>query len=84
VRDPNFGNCLFDAHTGRVALLDFGASTLVTQAFVQGQAQAMGAGFGSAPPADLLFLQRKFAGTFMLCARLGARLDMQSVFGDAL
>jgi len=31
-----------------------------------------------------LFLQRKFAGTFMLCARLGARLDMQAVFGDAL
>jgi aarF domain-containing kinase len=152
--DPNFGNYLFDADTGRVALLDFGAtevvsaqrveqlrelgralrqadrprataaavdtgligpqdsaaqaqglmdllmligqplqaqglydfraSTLVNQAFVQGQAQALGDGFGSAPPADLLFLQRKFAGTFMLCARLGARLDMQAVFGDAL
>jgi aarF domain-containing kinase len=152
--DPNFGNYLFDADTGRVALLDFGAteavsvqrveqlrelgralrqadrvrataaataagligaqdsasqaqglmdllmligqplqaqglydfgaSTLVNQAFVQGRTQAMGEGFGSAPPADLLFLQRKFAGTFMLCARLGARLDMQAVFGDAL
>jgi len=152
--DPNFGNYLFDADTGRVALLDFGAteavsvqrveqlrelgralrqadrvrataaataagligaqdsasqaqglmdllmligqplqaqglydfgaSTLVNRAFVQGRAQAMGEGFGSAPPADLLFLQRKFAGTFMLCARLGARLDMQAVFGDAL
>jgi aarF domain-containing kinase len=65
-------------------LYDFGASTLVNQAFVQGRTQAMGEGFGSAPPADLLFLQRKFAGTFMLCARLGARLDMQAVFGDAL
>jgi aarF domain-containing kinase len=152
--DPNFGNYLFDADSGRVALLDFGAtevvsaqrveqlrelgralrqadrtrataaataagligpqdsatqaqglmdllmligqplqaqgvydfgaSTLVNQAFVQGQAQAMGEGFGSAPPADLLFLQRKFAGTFMLCARLGARLNLHEVFGDAL
>ena len=152
--DPNFGNYLFDASTGRVALLDFGAteavspsrvaqlrelgralrqadrprateatrqvgvigyadspaqasgvmdllmligqplqaqgvydfgaSDLIAQAFQQGQAQVFGEGYGSAPPADLLFLQRKFAGTFMLCRRLGARLDLNEVFGEEL
>lgn len=152
--DPNFGNYLFDAPSGRVALLDFGAtesvsatrveqlrelgralceadrpratqaarqvglmgqndsatqvsavmdllmligeplqaqgvydfgsSGLIAQAFAQGQAQALGEGYGSPPPADLLFLQRKFAGTFMLCHRMGARLDLREVLGAEL
>jgi aarF domain-containing kinase len=152
--DPNFANYLFDANTGRIALLDFGAtevvsatrveqlrelaralrnadrsrataaamatgvispadssaqvrgimdllmligqplqaegvydfggSGLIAQAFQQGQAQILGEGYGSPPPADLLFLQRKFAGTFMLCNRLGAKLDLREVFGAEL
>jgi hypothetical protein len=32
----------------------------------------------------LLLLQRKFVGTFMLCAHLGARLDLNEVFGGEL
>jgi aarF domain-containing kinase len=152
--DPNFGNYLFDANTGRIALLDFGAtqavaptraehiralaraqknndadgvlqaaqnagfigandapaqtqgvvemllmageplrhagpydfgaSTLFKRGFEQGQAQFFGAGFSRTPPADMLFLQRKFAGTFMLCARLKARVDMADVFRGQL
>ena len=152
--DPNFGNYLFDAETGRIALLDFGAtqavlperaehiralaraqrhndaagvlqaaqnagfigvndapaqtqgvvqmmlmageplrhagpydfgaSSLFKRGFEQGQAQLMGAGFASAPPPDMLFLQRKFVGTFMLCARLKARVDMGEVFRGRL
>jgi hypothetical protein len=37
----------------------------------------------SAKP-GLLFLLRKFAGTFMLCSRLRARVDLGAVFGDEL
>jgi aarF domain-containing kinase len=152
--DPNFGNYLFDANTGRIALLDFGAtqtvlperaehiralaraqrdndaagvlqaaisagflgandpptqtqgvvemmlmageplrhegpydfgaSSLFKRGFDQGQAQFFGEGFASTPPPDMLFLQRKFVGTFMLCARLKARVDMGEVFGSQL
>jgi hypothetical protein len=35
-------------------------------------------------PPDLLFLQRKFVGTFMLCSRLQARLDVGALFGGHL
>ncbi len=152
--DPNFGNYLFDAETGRIALLDFGAtqavspvraehiralataqrdndaagvlraaqnagfigpddppaqtrgvvemmlmageplrhkgaydfgaSSLFKRGFDQGQAQFFGEGFATTPPPDMLFLQRKFVGTFMLCARLKAKVDMGEVFRGQL
>ena len=152
--DPNFGNYLFDANTGRIALLDFGAtqavlperaqhiralaralrdndaqgvllaaqnagfiglndppaqtrgvvdmmlmageplrhpgpydfaaSDLFKRGFDQGRAQFFGEGFASTPPPDMLFLQRKFVGTFMLCARLKARVDMGELFRGRL
>jgi predicted unusual protein kinase regulating ubiquinone biosynthesis (AarF/ABC1/UbiB family) len=63
---------------------DFGASNLVKTVFEQGQAQMLETGFGQPPPADLLLLQRKFMGTFLLCARLGARVGLGEVFGAAL
>jgi predicted unusual protein kinase regulating ubiquinone biosynthesis (AarF/ABC1/UbiB family) len=152
--DPNFGNYLFDAASGRIALIDFGAteavtaervaqlreigralraddvarltaashaagftaasdppeqtrgvialmrlageplrhqgaydfgrSDLFTRSFDQGRAQFFGDGYARTPPPDLLFLQRKFAGTFMLCTRLGARIDLAEVFAGEL
>lgn len=152
--DPNFGNYLFDAATGRIALIDFGAteavtderveqlrelgralraddvprlqaaamaagftaavdppaqtagviglmrlageplrhvgaydfgvSTLFSRSFEQGRAQFFGEGYARTPPPDLLFLQRKFAGTFMLCTRLRAQIDLAAVFGAEL
>ncbi len=152
--DPNFGNYLFDAATGRVALLDFGAteavaparveqlrelgrglragdaariraaalavgfiaeqdapaqtqavldmmwlageplrqhgvydfgtSELFARVFDQGRAQMLGEGYARTPPPDLLFLQRKFVGTFLLCSRLQARLDVGALFGGHL
>ena len=63
---------------------DFGASTLFARGFEQGRKQFFGAGYARTPPPDLLFLQRKFAGTFMLCARLRARIDLGEVFGGEL
>ena len=153
--DPNIGNYLFDAGSGRIALLDFGATETVSEArvadlrevgvamktqdrsrlaaasmragftgaddppaqtaavidlmllsgeplrhvgpydfaasrlvrdvFEQGRAHMLGGpGFARAPPTDLLFLQRKFAGSFLLCAKLQARVDVGSVFGTHL
>jgi aarF domain-containing kinase len=152
--DPNFGNYLLEANTGRIALLDFGATEEVTAArvaqlrelaralktgdvprltqaalhagfiaaddapaqtqgvmelmqmageplrhigsydfaasdlfargFERGQAQFFGAGYARTPPPDLIFLQRKFVGTFMLCARLKARVDLGELFAAQL
>lgn len=152
--DPNFGNYLFDARTGKVALLDFGAaekvlptrtkqlkdlaramrdgdaarirtaatragfisvedpagqsqavahmllaageplrhagpydfekSDLFNRLFTQGRAQFFGDGFARTPPPDLLFLQRKFVGTFLLCVRLRAKVDLAEAFAPHL
>ena len=67
-----------------IGLYDFGRSTLVRRVFELGRAQLVNHGVGRAPPADLIWLQRKFVGTFLLCARLRARVDLQAVFGDVL
>lgn len=152
--DPNFGNYLFDADSGRVALLDFGAteavaperveqlrrlgramrdddavtlrevaleagfiaaqdpppqtqaildimrlaseplrhagvydfgaSDLFSRVFEQGREQYLGEGFARTPPPDLLFLQRKFVGSFLLCTRLRARVDVAGLFQQHL
>jgi predicted unusual protein kinase regulating ubiquinone biosynthesis (AarF/ABC1/UbiB family) len=63
---------------------DFGASDLFARSFAQGRAQFFGEGYARTPPPDLLFLQRKFVGSFMLCARLRARLDLNDIFGPEL
>jgi len=63
---------------------DFGASTLFGRMLAQGQAQFFDQGFSRTPPADLLFLQRKFIGTFLLCTRLRARVDLAAVFAPHL
>ena len=36
------------------------------------------------PPPDTLFVHRKLAGTFLLCARLGARLDVRTLLAPFL
>ncbi len=63
---------------------DFGASNLFARTFEQGRAQFFGDGFARTPPPDLMFFQRKFVGSFMLCSRLDARLDLLELFGDEL
>ena len=59
---------------------DFASSELFARVFQSGQAQFFNEGFARTPPADLMFLQRKFIGTFMLCTRLRARVDVRELF----
>jgi hypothetical protein len=67
-----------------VGAYDFGASDLFARSLEQGRAQYFGQGYARTPPPDLLFLQRKFVGAFMLCARLRARVDLEVVFAGEL
>jgi aarF domain-containing kinase len=63
---------------------DFEKSDLFSRLFTQGRTQFFGAGFARTPPPDLLFLQRKFVGTFLLCVRLRARVDIALAFSPHL
>jgi predicted unusual protein kinase regulating ubiquinone biosynthesis (AarF/ABC1/UbiB family) len=69
---------------GPSGVYDFGASDLFARSFEQGRAQFFGDGYARTPPPDLLFLQRKFVGTFMLCTRLRARVDVAGAFGGEI
>lgn len=55
---------------------DFGASDLFARVYAQGKELVFGRGFRRNPPPATLFLHRKFVGTFLLCARLRARVDV--------
>jgi hypothetical protein len=68
-------------HAGRY---DFERSDLFGCLFSQGKAQFLGEGFARTPPPDLLFLQRKFIGTFLLCVRLKAKVDLAQAFAPHL
>jgi predicted unusual protein kinase regulating ubiquinone biosynthesis (AarF/ABC1/UbiB family) len=63
---------------------DFARTDLVARVFSQGRSQFFGEGFARTPPPDLVFLYRKFVGTFLLCVRLGARVDLGALFDTAL
>lgn len=55
---------------------DFGASDLPRRIHAAGMALALDRNFWHAPPIDSLFLHRKLAGTYLLAARLSARVDI--------
>ncbi len=57
---------------------DFAGSGLVVRARDLGLAVAFGKGLRSPPP-ETLFLHRKLIGTFMICARLQARVNVHAV-----
>jgi aarF domain-containing kinase len=63
---------------------DFGNSDLPPRVRAAGVELTARRGFFRAPPPDTIFLHRKLAGTFLLCARLGARLDVRTVLGPFL
>ncbi len=55
---------------------DFGASELFEQVYVRGRDLFFQDAFGHRPDPATIFLHRKFVGTFMLCRRLRARVDL--------
>jgi predicted unusual protein kinase regulating ubiquinone biosynthesis (AarF/ABC1/UbiB family) len=63
---------------------DFGQSDLFGRLYTRGRDQYMGDGFASVPPADIMLLQRKLAGVFMLGVRLRARIDIGKLFAAYL
>lgn len=56
---------------------DFGDQTLARSLRDEGMAMATERAEWRLPPVDALFLQRKFAGTYLLAARLRARVDVR-------
>jgi predicted unusual protein kinase regulating ubiquinone biosynthesis (AarF/ABC1/UbiB family) len=63
-------------HTG---LYDFGASDLFERLYVGGRDLYFEDAFGQTPDPATFALHRKFVGTFMLCRRLRARVDLNAV-----
>ena len=57
-------------------LFDFGTTTIAQRLRDEGLAMADDRHLFPIPPVDALFLQRKFAGMFLLAHRLGARVDL--------
>jgi predicted unusual protein kinase regulating ubiquinone biosynthesis (AarF/ABC1/UbiB family) len=58
---------------------DFGDRTLARRLRDEGLALASDRAFWTAPPPDVLLVQRKLAGMYLLAARLGARVDVRAL-----
>jgi predicted unusual protein kinase regulating ubiquinone biosynthesis (AarF/ABC1/UbiB family) len=63
-------------HRGRY---DFAASGLAARARTLGLDLALRRGLLRAPPPETMFLHRKLAGSFLLLARIGARIDARAL-----
>jgi predicted unusual protein kinase regulating ubiquinone biosynthesis (AarF/ABC1/UbiB family) len=63
-------------HKGR---FDFAASDLVGNVRNRTLEMMLSSDEFHAPPAETAFLHRKLIGSFLLCARIGARVDMQKL-----
>ncbi|NEX15468.1 MAG: ABC transporter [Halochromatium sp.] len=58
---------------------DFGHSTLFERLFTRGRDMFQDEMFSHMPEPATMFLQRKFAGIFMLCRRLRAEVDLRAM-----
>lgn len=63
---------------------DFGRSDLTLRLRDSSYALGFDQGHWRPPPADLIFLHRKLAGCFLLCARLKARVDVAGLMARHL
>jgi len=63
---------------------DFGSSRLAARARDAGFELVVREGFMRAPPPETIFLHRKFAGTFLLCVHLRARVDTHAAVAGHL
>lgn len=86
---PADGGAVIDAAVALIMLVceplrhrgafDFGASDLPARARAMGLDLAFRQGLLRAPPADTLFLHRKLAGAYLVCARIGARVNVRAL-----
>jgi aarF domain-containing kinase len=65
-------------------IYDFGTSDLFDRLYVKGRDMYMEEAFNHLPESITMFLQRKFAGMFMLCRRLRARVDLRELLDPYL
>ena len=63
----------------RRGVYDFAASDLPARAREVGFELTISKGFLHPPPPATIFLHRKLGGTFMLCARIGARVNVRAL-----
>lgn len=63
---------------------DFGASNLASRASQGTFFPALLRDGLRMPPAETMFLHRKLVGSFLLCAHIGARVDVRSLIGPFL
>ncbi|MDJ0740501.1 MAG: AarF/ABC1/UbiB kinase family protein [Gammaproteobacteria bacterium] len=63
---------------------DFAASDLGRRVAEQAASLRLRRRYMHLPPTDLLFLHRKFAGTYLLCARLRAQVDVAQLVAPYL
>ncbi|MEL7174506.1 MAG: AarF/ABC1/UbiB kinase family protein, partial [Pseudomonadota bacterium] len=60
-------------------VFDFGADPLPDRMREAGTDLALDRSFTHVPPMDILYLQRKLAGMYLLAARLRARVELRSL-----
>jgi predicted unusual protein kinase regulating ubiquinone biosynthesis (AarF/ABC1/UbiB family) len=63
---------------------DFARSNLAARARDLGLDLMFRRGFLRAPPPETVFLHRKLVGSFLLCARIGARVDLRALLEPML
>jgi hypothetical protein len=63
---------------------DFGVSDLFERVYNRGRALFLDDAFTRFPEPATMFLHRKFIGTFMLCRRLRARVDLRGMLAEYL
>jgi hypothetical protein len=63
---------------------DFGKTEVPARLRTMGTELTVKKGFLRPPPPETIFLHRKIGGTFLLCARLGARVDVHAALDDVL
>jgi hypothetical protein len=63
---------------------DFARSNLAARTRDAGLDLMFRRGFLHAPPPETVFLHRKLVGSFLLCARIRARVDVHALMGPFL
>jgi len=68
----------------QAGIYDFGCSQVPARARAAGFETALRHGLVDPPPPEILLIQRKLGGVFLLCARLRARVDARALVEAAL